>query len=130
MRFEGVLVKPLADQGDRDGHLIDPKGVTFEEGPIQIWRNFSYQIDDLLGKGTLSRADDGSIVVKGELNAIGTAHVRGGLDRLAVGLRVDKMIHRRRGASIARASTVFGVSLTKEHQDPEQPPVRLLDEWN
>jgi len=130
MKFEGVLVRPLAAQGDRDGNLIDPAGISFEDKPVTIWRNFSYELGDLLGEGVISRAEDGSLVVSGELNEAGTEMVRGGLDRLAVGLRVDRMVRKRRGKQIASASTVFGIALTREHQDPDQPPVRLLDQWN
>lgn len=117
MKFRGVLLKPLDQQQDLDGLTIDPAGVTFSDEEIPIFRNFSYDVPkDVLGKGRVSRAEDGSLVVEGEIT-----QELPGFDKLAIGIRAD-VIER----PICRFSDLMAVSFTSEHADPTQPQIEVL----
>jgi hypothetical protein len=133
MKFEGVLVRPLADQGDRDDYKIDPAGVAFEDGPVPIWRNFNYDPTmDLLGEGTVFR-EGGALMVRGELNEQGAAFARGKAEmrgKLAIGVQTREgqaELHKGAG-SVVHECDLMSVALTWEHQDPAQPAIRLLDD--
>ena len=119
VQFRGVLLKPLDQQGDRDGSLIDPAGVQFDaEAWVPILRDFGYMPDDLLGRGKVHREEDGSLVVDGELFDI----VRWGHDtqhKLAIGVVAQSP-----GQGVIHESTLMrSIALVAEHQDPTQPPI-------
>jgi hypothetical protein len=62
LRFHGTLVRPLADQADRDGDRIDPAGLRFGDGEHIVFAGGNFRVpEDVLGHGKLSRAADGSI---------------------------------------------------------------------
>jgi hypothetical protein len=131
VKFEAVLVRPLDDQLDRDGHKIDPAGVQITDEAIPIWREFSYNIpDDLMGSGVVSRAEDGSLIVTGELTEAGEHYVSKGDKKLAIGIVVDSGGQKlaKDAGSIVEKSTLQQIGMTWQHQDPAQPAIRLLDE--
>lgn len=118
MRFQGVLVRPLDDQRDRDGTRIDPAGVQFEEGrDYPLWVEFDYARP--LGYAVVSRADDGSLVVAGAITEADPDAVMGtSRPRLAAGVTVEDML-----ADVVRRCRLTAVALTAEHADPDQPPI-------
>jgi hypothetical protein len=124
-RFEGVLLKPLDQQADRDGSLIDPDGVKFDpDETYTIWREFNYSVpDDVLGSGKIHRAEDGSLIVTGELNEKvpfpRDEPVPWRLAILAIGIKTESII---RGQRVSECE-LFGIGLTGNHVDPTQPPV-------
>ena len=130
MKFEGVLVRPLDDQQDRDGHKINPKGVAITDERIPIWREFSYNVpDDVMGSGVVYY-ENGALVVKGELTAEGESFARKGAAKLAIGIVIPsggQKLTKDAGSTIEQ-STLQQIGMTWEHQDPAQPAIRLLDE--
>jgi hypothetical protein len=119
--FHGVLVRPLAEQADRDGDRIDPAGVKIKEPRVVITANFD--ANHPLGTGIVSRAEDGSLVVDGTLND-GPVAALGGL-KLAIGVVVGKRTVHKAGGSVTKTSTLMSVALTGEHSDPEQPVIKI-----
>jgi len=126
MKFTGVLLKPLDQQGDRDGMRIDPAGVVFGPNPVPIWQNFGYRVpEDMVGWGTISKAEDGSLIVTGELDHWSTTMPA---PKLAIGVMGDDIVKKGNKAKdkIIRKSSLMAVAVTVEHQDPTQPPIDLV----
>lgn len=124
VRFHGIVVKPLDQQKDRDGQLIDPAGVTWTDEVTPLFREFSFNVpQDVVGFGTLSRAADGAIVMDGEINTYGLSLVRENVTKLALAGFVAKL-----EGHIIRETTMTAVGLLRDHSDPSQPPVQLLPE--
>jgi hypothetical protein len=123
MRFHGVLVRPLGEQRDRDDFLIDPAGVTIPDREVPIYREFDYRPEAIIGSGRVSRGEDGSLVMEGELTErYGT--------KLAIGVRTTDTVHFSTGATIARTSGFMAVGLTRDHKDPGQPDIEELEDSN
>ena len=126
MKFRGVLLKPLDQQGDKDQMFIDPAGVKFDEDQdYTIWREFNYTVpDDVLGHGKIVRGEDGSLLVEGEIT-YPTNVSKNFPFRLAIGVRsLDHTGNRLDGMTINR-SEVFAVSFTPNHADPTQPAIEV-----
>lgn len=121
--FSGVLLKPVDQQGDRDGTLIDPAGVSFDPDEwVPIWRGFSYAIEDWLGRGKISRAEDGTLVVTGELVDSAPLDPKKEMPwRLAIGVIADKVDHE--PGAVLRDSRLMSIAFTTNHSDPTQPPI-------
>ncbi len=115
--IHGVLVKPLAEQHDTDGILIDPAGVRFDptkEFPLLVEFDTGREP---VGRGYVRRNEDGSLEFVGTVGDLPLADVR-----LAIGVRADKGYrHRPDRPDIVTESDLMGVSLTWTHQDPDQP---------
>lgn len=127
MKFSGVLVRPLADQADRDGRRIDPAGVTFLPGvryPVTV----EFDMDNAVGTATVSRADDGSLVAEGDLDGDGEAIMGAKPPQLAVGIHVIEDERDRMGAELIRRSKLNAIALTANHADPGQPPIEEVPE--
>ncbi len=121
MRIVGTLVRPLAEQGDRDGHRIDPKGVKLDPATVPLTRNFDKE--SVLGEATVTLAGN-ELVATADLNEEGAkAFALGGL-RFAIGIVSAKSTLKRAGATV-RTSKLMGVALTGEHADPNQPVVEI-----
>lgn len=125
MRFTGTLVRPLADQGDRDGTLIDPAGVQFVEGrdyPVTA----EFDLDKPLGYAVVSRAEDGSLTAAGEIVYADWEAVRG--LRLAAGIaaRGEDILPGVRGRVVA-ACRLNAIGLTPNHSDPGQPEIEEVE---
>jgi hypothetical protein len=84
--------------------------------------------EDYLGHGRLSRAEDGSIVMEGELIEEALLLKEGAT--LAAGVIVHSGDYRlnRNGSQPISASELISVALTWRHSDPSQPVIRLVDE--
>lgn len=125
MKFKGTLIKPLDQQHDTDEFYIDPKGVSFEDKDMPLWANFDYSVPkSVLGHGRVVVQEDGGLGFEGELNESGEAFVG---RQLAVGVRVAEG-ERDSHPNMVRVSELMAVSLTEHHQDPDQPPIEILDE--
>ena len=125
-RFRGVLIRPLADQGDRDGALIDPAGVAFIEGrDYPVTAEFDY--DKPLGYARVSRAEDGSLIAEGEIVYADWADVKG--LRLAAGVAFDSAYARPvpQGRAAMRCR-LNAIGLTPRHSDPGQPEIERVEE--
>lgn len=128
-RFAGVLLKPLDQQHDRDDYLIDPAGVTFDPNEeIPIWRDFNYRVpEDMLGRGFVSRRDDGSLWVEGEIDLPESTLRKQDLPwRLAIGVITERDVKRRTGDTVERCR-LFSVAFTANHQDPGQPVIEIKE---
>jgi hypothetical protein len=126
MRFTGTLVRPLADQGDRDGLLIDPAGVEFVEGrdyPVTA----EFDLAAPLGYAVVSRAEDGSLVAAGEIVYAEAADVKG--LRLAAGAVIaahtERILPGVRGR-VVTSCRLNAIGLTPNHSDPGQPPIEVI----
>lgn len=120
-RFRGTLVRPLAEQADRDGRLIDPDGVAFEPGrDYPLFIDFDMDAEPS-GWAVLERGP-GGITAEGEITGAGFEDVKG--LRLAVGVafRTEDVLPGLNGRVIATCR-LNGVSLTPNHADPGQPPI-------
>jgi hypothetical protein len=121
MRVRGVLIKPLSKQRDADGVKIDPAVVTFDpEKWYSILPDFRYDTPPI-GRGKVSRAKDGSLVVDAELFM--ALPKDSGLNYFAF------------GGSVAKADLETGIleaellniGLTGSHADPYQPPIEKVE---
>ncbi len=126
MKFRGTLVRPLSDQADRDGLLIDPAGVQFIEGrDYPLLAEFDYAKP--LGYAVVSRADDGSLTAAGAI-VYAEGEAVAGL-RLAAGIAFDPAdamtgTHGR----VVSSCRLNAVALTASHSDPGQPPIERVEE--
>jgi len=120
VRFRATLVRPLADQSDRDDWRIDPAGVTFDpETDYPIFRDFDYAAR--VGHGRISTEDDGSLVVEGELDLPIAEKF------LAIGVYVDESTKTPDSVFVGK-SRVMSVSTTDSHSDPRQPPIVIEED--
>ena len=116
LAFRGTLVRPLADQGDRSHNHIDPAGVRFDpETDYPIHVEFDYSKPPV-GFGRVSRAEDGSLRVEGEISP--GQHPW----QLAIGVYSRKSL-RTRDRHVIEESDILSISLTDRHDDPDQPVV-------
>lgn len=117
MRFRGVLLKPLADQHDLDARYIDPAGVEFDperDYPISV------EFNDLIppvGRGRVSQAEDGSLVVEGEIFGNLFRGHNTGPRKLAIGVRAKHAPDQ---------TELFAIALARLHQDPDQPSIEEI----
>lgn len=116
-KFRATVVMPLDKQVDRDGQRIDPAGLKFDpDAEHLIFRGFNYNVpEDVVGHGKLSRAEDGSIVMEGEID--------GPIDRAK--LAVGAMVGRMKGDTVVD-STLVSVGAVANHPDPNQPFIEKL----
>lgn len=116
MKFRGTVVLPLDRQNDRDGYRIDPTGVTLPEGEVPIFQDFSYRVpEDVVGSGTLSRAEDGSIVMEGHLDT-------GSGMKLAIGVTVEDISD---AMKVITKSNYIATGRCAAHKDPDQPDIEV-----
>jgi hypothetical protein len=126
--FRAVLLKPLDQQADRDGNLIDPAGVRFDPDEEHvIFREYSYNVpEDVMGRGKVSRAEDGSLWVEGVLEERffpDFAVARGDFDtkhQLGGGYMAGRM---QRGA--ITTCSLASISVIRQHVDPTQPTITI-----
>lgn len=128
MRFTGTLVRPLADQQDRDGRFIDPAGVEFVEGrdyPLTI----EFDMDRAVGYAVVERAEDGSLVASGMITEGDVAAIIAMPPKLAAGIacRSEDILPGVAGRVVA-ACRLNAVALTGSHADPGQPPIEEIPE--
>lgn len=129
-KITAVLVRPLAEQADRDGWHIDPAGVKFDpDKDYIIWREFSYNVpDDVVGHGRVRRREDGALVVDGELTIDLNDQIREGRlpFSLAIGVMTDGPGSRsREPGGVCSASSLMSIGFTAKHSDPDQPEIEI-----
>lgn len=124
MRFTGVLVRPLHEQGDRDNRLIDPVGVAFDpEMAYPLFADFDYSVR--LGE-CMVRAEGGQLVVEGEIDAGDPDACRGLSLAAGVAMRAEDVLPSpRMGVRVISACRLNAVSLTGSHADPGQPAIEF-----
>jgi hypothetical protein len=128
MKMRGVLVRPLADQGDRNGALVDPAGVAFIEGrdyPLCI--EFDYE--RAVGYGVVTREEDGSLTAAGEIVYLDPQAAKG--LRLAAGVAFDPAdvlagVVGHSGRRVVARSRLNAIGLTANHADPGQPAIEEI----
>lgn len=114
-KFHGVLLKPLANQHDRDGYLIDPQGVTFDpDKDYAISPDFDPRKLPV-GRARVRRAEDGS------LEAYGTLEKWPGA-KLAIGVSYGR-VRPLPTPGIVEKSQLMELGATLAHVDLEQPSV-------
>lgn len=126
MRYRGILVRPLAEQADRDNTFIDPAGVAFSPSiryPVTVefdWRRST-------GYATVSRAEDGSLVAEGWIEGDPEAIVGGRPPWLAAGIAVrsEDILDGLRGRVVS-SCRLNAIGLTGNHSDPGQPPIEEI----
>lgn len=131
MRYRGILVRPLAEQADRDGTYIDHAGVEFVEGRrYVVWREHRYNYpEDAVGYAEVSRSEDGSLVAEGWIDGDPEAIVGGRPPQLAIGIAVrSEDIHDGIRGRVVSSCRLNAIGLTGSHSDPGQPPIEELPE--
>jgi hypothetical protein len=120
MKFRGVLLKKLDNQYDRDFTYIDPAGVEFDPEEVYlVSQNFDYAMPPA-GWGKVSRAEDGSLVVEGELSDF-----FGGQRALAIGAISDKFHRSEYGTTVVDHARLTDMALTERHADTTQPWIEV-----
>lgn len=127
MRFKGVLVRPLAEQGDRDERFIDPAGVEYVAGrnyPLTV----EFDLTRLVGYAAVE-PDGDSLVAAGWIDGDPEAIVGGYPPRLAIGIAVrSEDIHDGLRGRVVSSCRLNALALTGNHGDPGQPPIEELPE--
>jgi hypothetical protein len=124
VKFKGTLIRPLADQRDRDNRFIDPAGVEF--GNHRYPLTVEFDLSRTVGYATVSRAPDGSLVAEGVITEGDLDAVLGSRrPKLAVGIagKGDDL-----RADVVRRCRVVSTALTLDHADPGQPPIEEVEE--
>ena len=122
-RYRGTLVRPLADQADRDGLFIDPAGVEFEGYRYPVFVEFDYR-RGAVGFATVSRAEDGGIVAEVDIDDGVATLVPAQPARLSAGVAAaaEDILPGLRGRVVS-SCRLNAIGLTARHADPGQPPI-------
>jgi hypothetical protein len=125
--FEAVLLKPLDQQADRDGSLIDPAGVRFDpDATYPIFREFNYSVpDDVVGSGRVSRAPDGALVVSGVLLIDVNAQIEEGRFPYSLAIGISTDFESGKLPTIPK-SDLTSIGFTAKHIDPTQPTINII----
>lgn len=125
MRFTGVLVRPLAEQADRDGRFIDPAGVEYVEGrnyPLTV----EFDMTRLVGYAAVEPSGD-SLVATGWIDGDPEAIVGGKPPQIAIGIAVrSEDIHDGLRGRVVSSCRLNAIGLTGQHSDPGQSPIEEI----
>jgi hypothetical protein len=120
-RFHGVLMRPFAEQEDRDGNRVDPRALQFDpDAAYPVTMNFDNS--QILGRAKVALTEDGALVMDGDL-----FRSKGEPLKAAVGIYLDDYTTTKDGIRRVRAGRLMGIGLTTEHEDPNQPDI-IYDE--
>ena len=120
-RYRGTLVRPLADQADRDGLFIDPAGVEFEGFRYPVTVEFDY--DNAVGTATVEM-ERGALVATLDIDGDKESVIGPESPQLAVGIAVhsEDILPGLRGRVVS-SCRLNAIGLTARHADPGQPPI-------